>query len=971
MTPNELSALLNRQAESICQHLLPAGKRIRNEWCCGNVGGQPGKSLKIVLTGEKIGVWSDFEESVTGGDLLDLWRMVRGLSLYEAMQEAANHIHVQLDGKESRPKRVYNRPERPRNARKPQGKVMAYLQNRGLSEATLDDFQIGELDDQWVLFPYKRSRDGELINTKYLHLERINGKKQIRQEKEAEPCLFGWNALRYRYPDTRYVTITEGEIDSLSLHQCGIPSLSVPNGGGGGHKQDWIENDYDYLDQFDTIYLCLDNDPAGKEAEKEIIKRLGTERCRVVTLPYKDANECLMQGIVNFSDYFYKAKSFDPEELKSASLFVDAVLDKFYPNPGAYHGMKSPWEHFNRAMTFQREELIVWSGFSGSGKALSLETPIPTAFGWKKMGELEIGDFVFDENGNPCKVIALSEIMMNRPCYKVIFSDGCEIIADEEHEWLTDTIKSRQSDYHSRKNNRHINRELKKKGRDQRHEKRVKEIVTTRRISETLVDYVGRNKIDIKVNHSINVCGALMLPARNLPIEPYILGLWIGDGNSDGSGFTTADPEILDMFRKSGFEVTDHKTKYRYGIINGFRNILIENNLIKNKHIPDVYLRSSYFQRLSLLQGLMDTDGYAKESKCEFCTTNKDIAYKVLELTRTLGIRSYMVLGRAKLYEKDCGEKYRVMFTTELPVFRLKRKLDQIKDSVSIGTKRRYIVACIPVDSVPVRCIQVNSSSHLYLAGESMIPTHNSTLLNHVVIQGLLQGEKFAICSMEMPSKTTLWRMVRQITGEKFPSKERIREVMSWLNDKLWMVDVIGVMKVDRLMEVNKYAAKRYNIKNFVVDSLTKCGIREDDYDGQKTFIDQLCDFNHRYESTTHLVVHQRKPISIKERPDKFGVRGAAAITDEAHSVISVYRNTQNEEEPSKYKKKIETTPFLDQPDTILSIEKNRETGIEGKFNLYFDQDSLQFHEERQPPMDYTLHIRSTQTTSVIVQEEF
>lgn len=925
MNPSELSALLNRNAESVCKHLLPAGKRIKNEWCCGNIAGQPGQSLKIVLSGEKVGVWSDFEEQIKGGDLLDLWMAIRGLTLYESMVEAANHYHVPIDGKDSRPKRVYSRPERPRNARRPQGAVMVYLKARGLSETTLEDFQIGELEDQWILFPYKRTRDGELINTKYLRLERPNGKKQMHQEKEAEPCLFGWNALRYRYPDARYVALTEGECfpgnaqvltengwielkdytsgrvaqwkcdgtiefvyplarihkefsgklieysnnsfyslttpdhnmiarnnngyykhtasqgpnkkadtiprcgicngegipltnaqialciavsadaaidirkqnayncvfaiedryarmgfkkerkinrirtllqeckivssdtwiangyrsicfgipdwvpgrffpmewlvrataqqrefileelihwdgnsvtdrtmteystkhrhnaefvqamchlsgrcssiversnqfgswlkvtilnskkesswqclerrdityhqpvyclqvpsgallvrqfnritvsgncDAMSLHQCGIPSLSLPNGGGGGHKQDWIENDYDYLEQFDTIYLCLDNDPAGKEAEKEIIKRLGTERCRVVTLPYKDANECLMKGIVNFSDYFYQAKSFDPEELKSASLFVDAVLDKFYPTPGAYHGMKSPWDHFNRAMTFQREELIVWSGFSGSGK---------------------------------------------------------------------------------------------------------------------------------------------------------------------------------------------------------------------------------------------------------------------------------------------------------------------------------------------------------------------STLLNHVVIQGLLQGEKFAICSMEMPSKTTLWRMVRQITGEKSPAKERIREVMSWLNDKLWMVDVIGVLKVDRLLEVAKYAAKRYNIRNYIVDSLTKCGIREDDYDGQKAFVDQLCDFNHRYESTTHLVVHQRKPISTKERPDKFGVRGAAAITDEANSVISVYRNSIDEE-PTQHRKKVEVTPFLDQPDTILSIEKNRETGVEGKFNLYFDLESLQFHEERQPPTDYTIHIKSTQTESTIVQEEF
>jgi hypothetical protein len=119
-------------------------------------------------------------------------------------------------------------------------------------------------------------------------------------------------------------------------------------------------------------------------------------------------------------------------------------------------------------------------------------------------------------------------------------------------------------------------------------------------------------------------------------------------------------------------------------------------------------------------------------------------------------------------------------------------------------------------------------------------------------------------------------------------------------------------------------------------------------------------------------VVHQRKPISAKERPDKFGARGAAAITDEANSVICVYRNhIDGDQDQFKRRKIVETTPHLDQPDTVISIEKNRETGIEGKFDLYFDADSLQFHEVRQASIDYTLQIESSKVTSSIIQEEF
>lgn len=605
MTPSELSALLNRQAESVCKYLLPQGKRHGQEWTVGDIAGHPGQSLKIVVEGEKIGVWSDFANPThTGGDLLDLWMWVMKCTFIEAMTQAASFARVPLveQGLKRSETRVYSRPERPRNARKPQGRVMAYLKARGLSEATMDDFQIGEQDDQWILFPYKRTRGGELLNTKYLHIDRIDGKKQMRQETNAEPCLFGWHALEHRYPEKRYVALCEGEIDCATLHQCGIPALSVPNGGGGGRKQDWIENDYEYLSRFDDIYLVMDNDPPGQEAEREIIRRLGVERCRVVKLPYKDPNECLLNGILHFHSFFVQAQTFDPQELKSATTFTDAVIDKFYPKPNSYQGMQSPWAHFNQAMSFQREELIVWSGFSGSGK---------------------------------------------------------------------------------------------------------------------------------------------------------------------------------------------------------------------------------------------------------------------------------------------------------------------------------------------------------------------SALLNQVVIQGLLQGERFAICSLEMPSKVTLYRMVRQLTGEKQPSDATIRTAMAWLYDKLWMIDVVGKMKTERILEVQRYAFKRYHIQNFIIDSLTKCNIREDDYEAQKLFIDEICDFNHQFEATTHLVVHQRKPMGMNGKPDKFGARGSSAITDEASSVICVYRPKELEEGEFQTRKK-KNIPIIEQPDTLLFIEKNRETGIEGKFSLWFDEESLQFRENKEEPIvNYLQHIET------------
>jgi twinkle protein len=245
-----------------------------------------------------------------------------------------------------------------------------------------------------------------------------------------------------------------------------------------------------------------------------------------------------------------------------------------------------------------------------------------------------------------------------------------------------------------------------------------------------------------------------------------------------------------------------------------------------------------------------------------------------------------------------------------------------------------------------------------------------SQLLGQVAIEGMSQGERFVICSLEMPSRETLKRMARQLTAEKCPTEARLREATAWLKDKLWLFNVVGKMKTERIFEVFKYAVKRYDIRNFILDSLTKCNIREDDYEGQKEFVDALCDFNHRYEATTHLVVHQRKPSGNSERPDKFGARGAAAITDEASSVICVWRPSEPDEEDTdtrfNTKKKATKKDQNGIPvDSVLYIDKNRETGIEGKFNLFFDQDTLQFQESKTTaPIDYLTRSKATRSVS-------
>ncbi|MGH2368634.1 MAG: helicase C-terminal domain-containing protein, partial [Chloroflexota bacterium] len=177
--------------------------------------------------------------------------------------------------------------------------------------------------------------------------------------------------------------------------------------------------------------------------------------------------------------------------------------------------------------------------------------------------------------------------------------------------------------------------------------------------------------------------------------------------------------------------VDDENGKARSRWQPGMTGKLRRLGLIKNKHIPAIYLRASERQRRDLLAGLVDTDGTVSHGGAvEFTTTNCRLAQDVTELINTLGYRAAVREGRARLNGRDCGPKWTVGFTTDQAVFRLRRK--QIAQAVRLRSysparnRFRYVVAVRPVPTRPVRCIQVDGASHLYLAGRSFIPTHNS-----------------------------------------------------------------------------------------------------------------------------------------------------------------------------------------------------------------------------------------------------
>lgn len=351
------------------------------------------------------------------------------------------------------------------------------------------------------------------------------------------------------------------------------------------------------------------------------------------------------------------------------------------------------------------------------GKALALDTPVPTPLGWRTMADLVPGDLVFDETGAPTRVIAATPPMLGRPCREVLFSDGERVVADASHQWLT----------------------VDKNGR--RYGRYRAAIRTTDEIARTLV-------VNGERNHQVPLAGPVQYPPRlDLPIAPYTLGAWLGDGTTTKAEITCCDAEILahisgdwvavrrlsyghDLYRIGGVRHSRDPRTGRYARNGSLPSTLRAMGLMERKYVPRAYLEAGASQRMALLQGLMDTDGFVDDvaGRCEFTSTNEQLADAVVELVASLGFRPVKSTGLATLDGVGHGPKYRVKFTPDRPVFRVTRKLTRQKAASSRFHRFRAIVDVRDIPSVPVRCIEVASPRGLFLVSRSFIPTHNSSL---------------------------------------------------------------------------------------------------------------------------------------------------------------------------------------------------------------------------------------------------
>jgi replicative DNA helicase len=562
-------------------------------------------------------------------------------------------------------------------------------------------------------------------------------------------------------------------------------------------------------------------------AEKAILRRLVEAGTRIVQYGYAGADGQDIAEVVDRA----QAEVYEVTERRTTEDFLPLEellqptmdeIDSIASRGGISLGVPTGFTELDELTNgLHPGQMIIVAARPGVGKALALDTPLPTPSGWTTMGEVQIGDELLDANGRPTRVLAATEVLTERPCYEVEFSDGTVIVADEQHQWLTETRASRRSaqqaatGYHRYRNQRTF-----------------AAVRTTADIAKTL----RCETADRRVNHSVTNARPLQLPARDLLIPPYTLGAWLGDGTSAAAQLTSADPEIIACIEAEGIVAVPSRSAHlRYHLrlpadtpidprecvvcgeefvpytsevrtcgkscggkarfhsapvaaptclrcgcpsiglrlcqscrssIGSVQARLRTIGVFGDKHIPAEYLRSSEPQRRALLAGLLDTDGTVTHGgSVQLSITNERLFRDVQELIVSLGYRCSVSTKRVRGRTESSSTAYTVTFSTDDEVFCLYRKALLHKERrASRSTTRsgsRYIIAVRSIDSVPVRCVEVDNADHLYLAGRSMVPTHNSTLgMDFMRSCSIKHGLASVIFSLEMSRTEIVMRLL-------------------------------------------------------------------------------------------------------------------------------------------------------------------------------------------------------------------
>lgn len=337
-------------------------------------------------------------------------------------------------------------------------------------------------------------------------------------------------------------------------------------------------------------------------------------------------------------------------------------------------------------------------------KGLPLDTEILTNSGWTTIGAVKEGDVIFDGDGNPTRILHKSSIH-NNPCFKITFDNGDTIVADEDHRWeVSFKNQSKKTPY-------------------------TKGVITTKELYNYMQTYTRNSYTIPKILNP----KPINTPTKDLLIDPYLLGVWLGDGSKDCGIITQASQSKLwDELKHRGFDIGENaqhnpdRENTEMRTVYGLRTLLNKMNLLKNKHIPEEYYTASFNQRLDLLRGLMDTDGYYHPKRKRFVMSTgqewqRDCTVKLLG---TLGIKSTVF----EVIKKCNGKEFiawDVCFSTNgLNPFLIRNQ--EIEFPKIDKNSFRNINKVEITETIPTQCLEVDSPLHTFLVTNKCIITHNT-----------------------------------------------------------------------------------------------------------------------------------------------------------------------------------------------------------------------------------------------------
>lgn len=610
--------------------------------------------------------------------------------------------------------------------------------------------------------------------------------------------------------------------------------------------------------------------------ERAILRRLVETGTRIVQMGYAadgaDADEVLDRAQ---AEVFAIAEKRAGEDYVALSEIMPGALDEIEAigsRGGQMVGCPTGFADLD-ALTngLHPGQMVVIAARPAMGKALELDTPLPTPTGWTTMGEVTVGDHLIGADGKPTRVVAATEVMHGHLCYEIEFSDGEVIVADAQHQWRTTRVpagrpagvrrphrrgeqvvagsgsrtgetfpmappqalrpvspqgsanradfdacavdgeilrldaggpwrlttraaqrlgdgvvvadeahrsaaagasslgaasRARRPDAHGapdratkhegrsrptfRCTDWEPHRRLNRGGhRPATETVRPSEIRTTEELFAALA---GRGR----PVHAVECAAPFDLPPADLPVDPYALGAWLAGADGDRMRPTCCDNAGAEV------EAAGRRTSEQAVEPPELRERLVRPDLLDATHIPAVYLRASEAQRRALLAGMLDTDGHISEiGQVQLGFVDKRLADDAHELILSLGYRATMTTKPVHGRSEETSTFYRINFTPAETVFRLPRKAARQRKNVHPKRRVRHIVDVRPVASVPVRCVQVDNADHMYLAGRSCIPTHNSTLaLDLARAASIKHGLTSAFFSLEMGRNEITMRLL-------------------------------------------------------------------------------------------------------------------------------------------------------------------------------------------------------------------